>query len=268
MARLIQRNGAGRKFTAFAKATPEEREFSYQITGGSLLQDLVSSVAGFTQSLPGKLVSLALPAPITTGLQAITRVVAPSVLRPQLAPREQEDDVSLIGNGNGWSSVLSTGISTLGSIYAARQQAKVMSSMPMASGILPGAGAAIGVLGRSIGSAASRMLPALPGAGAVVRGGIAAGRGLASAAQRWCARNPKACGALGGAGIVAEMMRTGELKRPGRRMNPMNVRAMRRAIRRVKAGRKIARQIESLLPRRAGSSVVHATPSRLFHAKK
>lgn len=174
--------------------------------------------------------------------------------------------MSLIGSNGingGWSSVLTSGINALGSIITSRQQAKMMSAAPqmMVPGILGGAG-------RVLGGIASRALPALPGAGAVVRGGIAAGRGLASAAQRWCARNPKACGALGGAGIVAEMMRTGELKRPGRRMNPMNVRAMRRAIRRVKAGRKIARQIESLLPRRAGSNVVHATPSRLFHAKK
>lgn len=175
--------------------------------------------------------------------------------------RRQEAQMSMMGNGNGFDfgGLIGQVIGGVSSIIASRNASKA--SAPSL---------AFPAIGPMVGRAVSQLPAVLPAAGAVVRGAIGAGRGLLSAANRWCMRNPKTCASLGGVGIVADMMRSGEIKRPGRRINPLNVRAARRAIRRIKAVRKITAQIERALPRRPAPAraVMHATPSRLFHAAK
>lgn len=129
----------------------------------------------------------------------------------------------------------------IGGTFGAPPVPQIMSGILPA---LPALGSVAGSVGRALGSA---VVPAVVGGARVA---IGAGRGLAVAAARWCQRNPKTCAALGGASIVADMMRSGEIKRPGRRMNPLNVKAARRAIRRIKGVRKICNDIERSLPMR------------------
>lgn len=174
--------------------------------------------------------------------------------------KRQEAEMSMMGNnGFDFSGLIGQVIGGVSSIIASRNASKASSP-----------NLAFPAIGPMVGRAMTSLPAVLPAAGAVVRGAIGAGRGLLSAANRWCMRNPKTCASLGGAGIVADMMRSGEIKRPGRRINPLNVRAARRALRRIKAVRKITAQIERALPRRAAprAAVMHATPSRLFHAAK
>jgi len=113
----------------------------------------------------------------------------------------------------------------------------------------------LGGLGSIAGRVAGRSLPGI-GATAVSagRGVIAAGRGLIQRYPR-SARVLRDLGLFAVGGLVYDA--AGNLvgqRAPARRLNPMNVKAMRRAIRRVKSGRKICAEIDRMLPKRRAAA--------------
>jgi len=113
----------------------------------------------------------------------------------------------------------------------------------------------LGGLGSIAGRVAGRSLPGI-GATAVSagRGVISAGRGLIQRYPR-SARVLRDLGLFAVGGLVYDA--AGNLmgqRAPARRINPMNVKAMRRSIRRVKAGRKICAEIDRMLPKRRAAA--------------
>lgn len=116
-------------------------------------------------------------------------------------------------------------------------------------------GAAGGIASRIAGGIAGRSLPGV-GATAVSagRGLIAGGRGLIQRFPR-SAKVLRDLGLFAAGGLVYDA--AGNLvgqRSPARRINPMNVKAMRRSIRRVKAGRKICAEIDRMLPKRRAAA--------------
>lgn len=98
-------------------------------------------------------------------------------------------------------------------------------------------------------------LPVLAGAARILPGlgriGSTIGRVARTPAARRVGRVAGAIGTVVSGGLILDAL-TGEVvgRHRSRRINPMNVRAMRRAIRRIKGGRKIAQEIERMLPKR------------------
>jgi hypothetical protein len=114
----------------------------------------------------------------------------------------------------------------------------------------------------------------IPGAGISSTIGTAIGTTV-GAVSRIASRYPITTGVVAGSALEyagGKAMQViqgsdGQMYRMGRRykrQNPMNVKALRRAIRRVKSARKIAQEIESMLPKRK----VHASAPPPFTRRK
>lgn len=95
------------------------------------------------------------------------------------------------------------------------------------------------------------MVPRLPGP-------VRPGAGRMPPARGGGPRDSTGLGGLGGLGGL--LGGDGETRRRTRRMNPINVKALRRAIRRVKAFKRIEKQVDKLLPKQRVTS--RATPRR------
>ncbi|MGH8833336.1 MAG: hypothetical protein ACREXV_19970 [Polaromonas sp.] len=132
---------------------------------------------------------------------------------------------------------------------------------------IPGIGGPIsttGVMPMSIAASRLPAFPALPGGGGIVKTGLpllAAGTALArtaapaliSGGRALLARvSPKVARALGWVtigGLVYDAAGNLQGATKRRQMNPLNARAARRAVRRIKSVRKLCQRIESTLPR-------------------
>lgn len=108
-------------------------------------------------------------------------------------------------------------------------------------------------------------LPVLAGAARILPGlgriGSTIGRVARTPAARRVGRVAGAIGTVVSGGLILDAL-TGEVvgRRRSKRINPMNVKAMRRAIRRVKGGRKIAQEIERMLPKRRSTAATACPP--------
>lgn len=108
-------------------------------------------------------------------------------------------------------------------------------------------------------------LPVLAGAARILPGlgriGSTIGRVARTPAARRVGRVAGAIGTVVSGGLILDAL-TGEVvgRRRSKRINPMNVKAMRRAIRRVKGGRKICNEIERMLPKRRSSAAAPCPP--------
>lgn len=127
----------------------------------------------------------------------------------------------------------------------------------------------LGGLGKIAGGIAGRSLPGI-GATAVGAGRavIAGGRGLITRYPR-SAKLLRDLGLFAVGGLVYDA--AGNLvgqRAPARRINPMNVKAMRRSIRRVKAGRKICAEIDRMLPKRRAAAACAPAFTRTRRARK
>lgn len=175
------------------------------------------------------------------------------------------------------SKGLATAAGTLQTVAGVLQGGGVM---PPAG--LPGRGVSTGVVPMSI--AASSSFPAFPspggggtpglvktgfpvlaaGAGALARSApaiVAGGRALLA---RVSPRVAKALGWATVGGLVYDAAGNLQGKAATRRMNPLNPRAARRAIRRVKAVRKLCHKLESALPKQKAARCGHSH----FHRHK
>lgn len=105
------------------------------------------------------------------------------------------------------------------------------------------------------------VLGQIPRIGGAIAGGVRAlpglGRAAAGTATGLARRFPRSAKALRDLGLVASggliFDQAGNIvgrRPPARRMNPMNVRAARRAARRIKGAMKVCRELESCMPRR------------------
>lgn len=151
-------------------------------------------------------------------------------------------------------------------------------------GLLRGDPGFLGSIGKIVGKVAPKLLGAIPGVGTALNiasiGGMALGAakslgkaknmttalapitgpgsvgGLATVTRGGIGRLALGAGAVGagayGASKVAGMLGSGQRRRY-RRMNPLNPKAANRAIRRIKAVRKLCRSIESSLPKQKAS---------------
>lgn len=101
-------------------------------------------------------------------------------------------------------------------------------------------------------------LPSLPGAGPAARAGavIAGGRALMRnpTVQRWSRRAARAAGYAVAGSLIYDAAGNIIGQAKSRRMNPLNHRALKRAIRRVKSAKKICNEVEKIAGGRRRSS--------------
>lgn len=144
--------------------------------------------------------------------------------------------------------------STIGGIKAARKGRAWPGGIQAAPGGDFGFGAmGFGPIGLpALGGIAARTLPAV---GRAVGTGVAFARRLLNTpGGKWTRKAIRDAGLVVTGGLVFDAAGNlmGSVAR--RRMNPLNARALRRAIRRVKSARGICRDVESMLPRRKAAA--------------
>ena len=132
----------------------------------------------------------------------------------------------------------------------------------------------LGSLG-ALGGLGAKAIKVLPGIGRVAGTAAGAGRAVIASGRGLIQRYPRSAKVLRDLGLFAVgglvYDAAGNLvgqRSPARRINPMNVKAMRRSIRRVKAGRKICAEIDRMLPKRRAAAACAPAFTRTRRQRK
>lgn len=130
-------------------------------------------------------------------------------------------------------------------IYHSAAPAGGMSMFPA----LPAIGGAIAGATRLLPSILPRVGSLIPAAGTAARVAVSGARQVWGKLPRWSKEAAAAAGLTIAGSMVLDSAGNPVGRIGGRRMNPMNAKAARRAIRRIKSVRKILTNIEKSLPR-------------------